>query len=76
MAEPAEELIGMLRDAGYVVVAITEIERVTAMIEQMHSALQSIACTDADCSCVKSFGSSVEHCIHGRARAALGEDLA
>ena len=73
MGEPAEELIGMLRDAGYVVVAMTEIERITDVIEQMHSVLKSIACTDADCSCVKSFGSPIEHCVYGRARAAIEE---
>lgn len=40
--------------------------------EQFRKVLRSIACTDADCSCVKPFGSPVEHCVHGKARAALG----
>ena len=76
MGEPAEELIGMLREAGYVIVEITEIDRVSAVMERMQNALQSIACTDADCSCVKLFGSPTENCVYGKARAALGEDLA
>ena len=41
--------------------------------ERLREALRSIACTDADCSCVKSFGSPTEHCVYGQARAALGE---
>lgn len=67
MAEPAEELIGMLRDAGYVVVAITEIERVTAVIERMQDALREIATDDEN---------YVHRVYEYRmiARAALGEE--
>ena len=42
--------------------------------EQFRKVLRSIACTDADCSAVKPFECPIDGCIHGKARAALGED--
>ena len=58
-----------------------EIERLLDALMQekrenarLREALQSIACTDDDCSCVKSFGSPIGHCIYGKARAALGKE--
>ena len=41
--------------------------------EQFRKVLRSIACTDADCSAVKPFECPIDNCIHGKARAALGE---
>lgn len=44
-----------------------------AEIERLRDALREIACTDENCSCVKPFECPIDDCIHGKARAALGE---
>ena len=51
-----------------------EIKALRAENAQLREVLMSISCKDADCSCIGLFGTPVEHCVHGKARAALGEE--
>lgn len=50
-----------------------EIKALRAENERLREVLLSIACTDADCSCVNMFDGPTEYCVYGKARAALGE---
>ena len=58
------------REIDLLVEALMKEKRENARLRKV---MREIACTDNDCSAVKPFECPIDDCIHGKARAALGE---